>query len=86
MPSEMNLTWRTKLLWLALAACGSMLLLSITNHLSQNVAPVPLLWVVPLAIYLLTFTLAFDRHRFYSRWLFTRLLAVFTRLPRLCDL
>ena len=69
-------TFRLKLLWFSLAACGSMLLLSITNHLSQNVAPVPLLWIIPLALYLLTFTLAFEYQRFYSRWLFSRLLAV----------
>jgi hypothetical protein len=62
--------------WLALSAGGSMLLLSITNHLTQNVAPVPLLWVLPLALYLLTFALAFSRHTFYQRPLFIRLLAI----------
>ena len=67
---------REKLLWLALSACGSMLLLSITNHLTENVAPIPLLWVLPLALYLLTFTLAFNRRSLYSRWLMVRLLAV----------
>ena len=45
-------------LWVSLAACASMLLVSITNHLSQNVAPIPLLWVLPLALYLLSFILA----------------------------
>ena len=69
-------TLREKLLWLALAACGSMLLLSITNHLTENVAPIPLLWVLPLALYLLTFTLAFNRRSLYSRWLMVRLLAL----------
>jgi SAM-dependent methyltransferase len=53
-----------------------MLLLSITNHLTQNVAPVPLLWVLPLALYLLTFAMAFNRRSLYSHWLFLRLLAV----------
>ena len=67
---------RDKLLWLALAACGSELLLSITNKLLEDVAPVPLLWVLPLAIYLLTFTLAFYRRSLYSRWVLTRMLAV----------
>jgi hypothetical protein len=67
---------REKLLWLSLSACGSMLLLSISNHLMENVAPVPLLWVLPLALYLLTFTLAFNRRSLYSRWLMVRLLAV----------
>jgi hypothetical protein len=67
---------RTKLLWLSLSACGSMMLLAVTNHLSENVAPVPLLWVLPLALYLLSFTIVFAKRRLYSRWLFARLLAV----------
>jgi hypothetical protein len=67
---------REKLLWLGLSACGSMLLLSTTNHLMEDVAPVPLLWVLPLALYLLTFTIAFARRNLYSRWLMVRLAAV----------
>src|SRR6202043_1178781 len=65
-----------KLLWLGLSACGSMLLLSVTNKLLEDVAPVPLLWVLPLALYLLTFALAFSRCSFYSRWWMARFLAV----------
>jgi hypothetical protein len=65
-----------KLLWLSAAACGSMLLLSITNHFLENVAPVPLLWILPLAVYLLTFTMAFHRRALYSRWWMSRFLAV----------
>src|SRR5579872_4029758 len=61
-------------LWVALAACASTLLVSVTNHLSQNVAPIPFLWVVPLALYLLTFILAFESDRIYQRWLFLPLL------------
>jgi hypothetical protein len=67
---------RTRLLWLSLSACGSMMLLAVTNHLSENVAPVPLLWVIPLALYLLSFALVFAKRQFYSRWFVTRLLAV----------
>jgi len=67
---------RTKLLWLALSACGSMMLLAATNHLSENVAPIPLLWVVPLALYLLSFALVFAKRQFYLRWFVARLLAV----------
>jgi hypothetical protein len=69
-------TLSDKLFWLALSACGSMLLLSITNHLTENVAPIPLLWVAPLALYLLTFTMAFHRRRLYWRWLMIRLVVV----------
>lgn len=67
---------RQVLLWFLLAACGSMLLLSITNHISENVAAVPLLWTLPLATYLLTFILTFDSARLYNRSLFLRLLAM----------
>jgi hypothetical protein len=69
-------TFSAKFLWLSLSACGSMMLLAVTNHLSENVAPVPLLWVVPLALYLLSFAMVFAKHPFYSRWFVARLLAV----------
>jgi hypothetical protein len=65
-----------RLLWLSLSACGSMMLLAATDHLSQNVAPVPLLWVLPLALYLFSFGLVFAKRQFYSRWFIARLLAV----------
>jgi lipid-A-disaccharide synthase-like uncharacterized protein len=68
--------WETQILWLALAACGSALLLAVTNHISQDIAPVPFLWVIPLAVYLLSFILCFDRTAWYKRDLFLRLLAV----------
>lgn len=61
------------LLWTLLAACASVLLIAVTNHVSQNVAAIPLLWIVPLAIYLLTFILCFESDRFYRRWLFVPL-------------
>ena len=47
-------------LWCSLAAAGSVLLLSVSNHITQNIAAVPLLWIVPLTLYLLTFILTFD--------------------------
>jgi SAM-dependent methyltransferase len=47
------------LLWTALAACSSTLLLAVTTHLSQNVAAIPFLWVLPLSLYLLSFILCF---------------------------
>jgi len=63
-------------LWMALAACTSTLLLAITNHMTQNVAAVPLLWIVPLSLYLLSFILCFGSKRVYRRNVFLRLLAV----------
>jgi hypothetical protein len=58
---------RRTLAWLGLSACASVLLLATTNQLSQDVAAGPFLWVMPLAIYLVTFILAFARESFYSR-------------------
>ncbi len=60
-------------LWIALAACASSLLLTVTSLLTQNIAPVPLLWVLPLSIYLLTFILSFESDRWYKRWIFLAL-------------
>lgn len=66
--------WRECLLWVGLAATASTLLLAITRHLTQDVAPVPFLWVLPLALYLLSFILCFDAPRYYVRPLFLGLL------------
>jgi SAM-dependent methyltransferase len=52
-------------LWLALSATGSVLLLAVTNHLTQNVASVPLLWLAPLTLYLASFILTFEGGRWY---------------------
>lgn len=54
-------------LWCLLAATSSVLLLSVTTHITQNIAAVPLLWIVPLTIYLLTFILCFESSRLYPR-------------------
>ena len=54
-------------LWLVLAALGSVLLLAVTNHITQNIASIPFLWVLPLAIYLVTFILCFDGSGWYWR-------------------
>src|SRR3954454_12271539 len=52
-------TWRDALTWVCLAAVPSGLLVAVTAHISTDVAAVPLLWVIPLALYLLTFVLVF---------------------------
>jgi SAM-dependent methyltransferase len=64
------------LIWLLLPAVASLLLLAITNHLSQNVAAIPFLWVLPLSIYLLTFILCFEGSGWYRRNPYLQLLAV----------
>lgn len=66
--------WRECLLWIGLSATASILLLAMTRHLTQDVAPIPLLWVLPLSIYLLSFILCFDAPRYYVRPLFLALL------------
>jgi SAM-dependent methyltransferase len=60
----------TQVLWLALAAMGSVMLLAVTNHVTQNIASVPFLWVVPLSLYLASFILCFEHPRWYVRRLF----------------
>jgi hypothetical protein len=67
--------WLLHVLWAALAACASALLLAITNHLSQNVAPIPFLWVLTLGVYLLTFIICFEREKLYHRAVFLPLLS-----------
>jgi SAM-dependent methyltransferase len=69
-------TAKTYLMWLLLPAVASVLLLAITNHLSQNVAAIPFLWVLPLSIYLLTFILCFEAEDWYRRNPYLQLLAV----------
>lgn len=54
-------TWPTRLRWVALAFVPSSLLLGVTTHVTTDLAPIPLLWVVPLALYLLSFVVAFGR-------------------------
>ena len=65
-------------LWLLLSALGSVLLLSITTHITQNIASIPFLWVLPLAIYLLSFILCFDGTGWYWRRTYTVLTALFS--------
>jgi len=68
------------LMWLALPALGSWLLLAITNHITQNVAAIPFLWVLPLSVYLLSFVLTFESDRWYRRAVFVPLAAVMLAL------
>ena len=58
--------WAKRVLWFALAAAPSGLLLAMTNFMLQNVAAIPLFWVVPLALYLASFILAFNNLKWFS--------------------
>ena len=59
-----------RFLWVMLAACASVLLLAVTNHLTQDVAAIPFLWILPLSVYLLSFIVCFEAPRFYRRIVF----------------
>jgi SAM-dependent methyltransferase len=63
-------------LWLALPACGSTLLLAVTNEMCSDVGVVPDLWILPLALYLVSFILCFESDRLYQRAIFWPLLVV----------
>ena len=59
--------WLKRVQWVLLPALASCVLLSATNHVCQDVAVIPFLWVVPLSLYLLTFIICFEHERWYSR-------------------
>ena len=68
--------WFQKLLWMLLPMAASMQLSAVTSHLTENIAPIPLLWVLPLGVYLITLILAFQFPNLLPRWIVTRLLVV----------
>ncbi len=60
-PTE-DVTWGRRLRWIALAFVPSSLMLAVTAYLTTDVAAVPLLWVIPLALYLITFVVTFSTY------------------------
>lgn len=71
--------WWHRLLWVALPALASVMLLAATNHVCQDVAVVPFMWVVPLSLYLITFIICFEHDRWYVRgvWALLAMLFIF---------
>ena len=65
-----------RFLWLMLSACASVLLLAVTTHLTQDIAAIPFLWILPLSVYLLSFIVCFEAPRFYRRIVFLPLAAL----------
>ena len=65
-----------RVIWLALAGMASFLLLAVTNHICQNIASLPFLWILPLSLYLATFILCFEHPRWYQRRVFLPLAAI----------
>ena len=75
-PALMEPTPGVRALWVALPGCATLLLLTLTTYLTEDLAAIPLLWVLPLAVYLVTFILAFARRRYYLRPVFRPLIVV----------
>jgi hypothetical protein len=69
---------KTQILWLLLSACAALMVLAVTNQITQEVAAIPFLWVLPLTIYLLSFVLTFSGKAWYRRKLFTFLMLLGT--------
>lgn len=70
-----HIGWKRRLYWIALAAVPSGLMLSTTSHLTTDLMAMPLLWVIPLGIYLLSFSVAFADDRIFAN-IFTRMAPV----------
>ena len=66
-------TWSTRLLWIALSFIPSGLLVAVTAHISTDIAAAPFLWVIPLALFLLTFVLAFQREQWLPETLLRKM-------------
>jgi hypothetical protein len=74
--------WMVKASWLALPALASTMLLVVTNHICQNIAIIPFLWVLPLGLYLLSFIICFDSLQWYRpKWTATVPLAAISLIP-----
>ncbi len=69
---------RLQALWIILSAIGTAMLLATTSQITQDVAPIPFLWVLPLAMYLVSFILCFSSERWYSRKVFAGLMVMAT--------
>lgn len=69
-PDAREVTWSRRLFWLVLALIPSSLMLGVTQYISTDLAAVPLLWVAPLLLYLVSFMLAFSSMvRVSAKWL-----------------
>lgn len=82
-PPAEPLTWTRRLSWVALAFVPSSLLLGCTTYISTDIAPIPLLWVLPLALYLLSFILVFARRPPLPHGVMVRLLPIAVLPPAL---
>jgi len=67
-PMRARVKLKDRMLWFVLSSAGVMIFLSVTNMITYEIAPMPLLWVVPLGIYLLSFTLNFKQEPWCPKW------------------
>jgi len=61
-PTTNNITIRNRLIWIGLAFIPSSLMLGVTSHITNNIGSAPFLWIMPLALYLLTFIVVFAKN------------------------
>jgi hypothetical protein len=80
--TESSITWRRRLRWVLLAAVPSTWMLAVTSYFTTVIRPIPLLWVIPLALYLFSFAVVFARRPLISRYWLNRLFP-FYALPLL---
>lgn len=77
---DMRPGWKTRFSWIALAAVPASLMLGVTSFITTDLAAMPLLWVVPLVLYLLSFILVFSRRTIVSSraamWFFTVMISL----------
>ncbi len=78
------LAWRRRLRWILLAFVPSSLMLGVTTYITTDVAPIPLLWVLPLGLYLLTFIFVFARRPFLAPSWLGRILCLLTVMVMIC--
>lgn len=73
---------KTIRMWLGLSTLSAVVLLAVTNKITQSIATVPFLWLLPLSLYLLSYIIAFSGSRFYNRLLFSAglLVLIFTTI------
>ncbi|MEZ5993517.1 MAG: fused MFS/spermidine synthase [Planctomycetota bacterium] len=65
--ADHRLSLSRRLVWVALSACAVWMLMAVTNRMTINIAPTPFLWVLPLALYLLSFVISFSGVPWYRR-------------------
>jgi len=75
-PTLPSTPFKHKLLWLLLPLGASMQLSAVTSYITANIAPIPLLWILPLGVYLITIILAFELPRLLPRGIIVRFLVV----------